>query len=186
MDEKKSNIKKTSILHVQIRHFKHWCSQTAFELKLWIFVVIVRIQEPRGDWPLGPWTHAPLKTCPETFRWELENLTTLVLNKLGCVLNFPITDVPEIMKYEDCNVACVYFHINITFSTHLPQLLHTIPCQFLLGPSMPVGATLEPLDLDSVSLLCVFCLLCLFNLLYGSYAVVVPVWNVSDGVKCSQ
>lgn len=66
---------------------------------------------------------------------------------LGCVLNFPITEVPEIMKYEDCNVAYVYFHINITFSTYLPRLLYTIPCQFLLGPSMRVGAALEPLDL---------------------------------------
>lgn len=78
------------------KHFKHTCTKTAFELKLWIFVVTVRIRGPRGDRP------------------------------------------PQIC-------------------TNLPRLLNTIPCQFLLGPSMHVGAALEPLDLRhylNSSLLC--------------------------------
>lgn len=102
-----------------------------------------------AKWRLTPprRTRAALKACPETFRWELENLTTFVLNNLGCVSNFPITEVPEIMKYEDFNIACVYFHINMTFSTNLPRLLNTIPCQFLLRPFLRVGTALEPLDL---------------------------------------
>lgn len=81
---------KKRIIYVQIKRFKHTCTKTAFELKVWIFVIIVRIQGQREDRhppkPPRRRTQAPLKACPETFRWELENLTTLVFNKLGCVL----------------------------------------------------------------------------------------------------